>query len=308
MNTMPRLITPERQQRSDPAAGWVGVAGGVLLAASAFLPWAYAFQALDGMSLFGYPSPLQIFGMVLGLLVAGLIMCSRLIKPRSKIQVGWVRGAKAAGVGALVFMILVIAAIALELGGLVNVVWGGWIALVGTLLAFMGTRFMVADKTPTLERVTLPAWLEILAVAVVMAGVLFASAYALNLSDGGAFVAFLAFLGTVIAVMIRTGAMGWLSAVSRRHRQVLILAAFLVAFLFPFTQHGSDANMSIATQILIFAATAMGLNIVVGLAGLLDLGYIAFLGAGAFTAAVLSKSAFSTVNFHPPFLVVALIS
>jgi branched-chain amino acid transport system permease protein len=308
MSTMPRLITPERQQRSDPAAGWVGVAGGVLLAASAFLPWAYAFQALDGMSLFGYPSPLQIFGMVLGLLVAGLIMCSRLIKPRSKIRVGWVRGAKAAGVGALVFMILVIAAIALELGGLVNVVWGGWIALVGTLLAFMGTRLMVADKTPNLERITLPAWLEILAVAVVMAGVLFASAYALNLSDGGAFVAFLAFLGTVIAVMIRTGAMGWLSAVSRRHRQVLILAAFLVAFLFPFTQHGSDANMSIATQILIFAATAMGLNIVVGLAGLLDLGYIAFLGAGAFTAAVLSKSAFSTVNFHPPFLVVALIS
>ena len=167
---------------------------------------------------------------------------------------------------------------------------------------------MVADRTPTLERATLPAWLEILAVAVVMAAVLFASAYALNLSDGGAFVAFLVFLGTVIAVMIRTGAMGWLSAVSRRHRQVLILSAFVVAFLFPFTQGGSDANMSIATQILIFAATAMGLNIVVGLAGLLDLGYIAFLGAGAFTAAVLSKSAFSTVNIHPPFLVVALIS
>ena len=32
----------------------------------------------------------------------------------------------------------------------------------------------------------------------------------------------------------------------------------LVAFLFPFTQNGSDANMSIATQILIFAATALG--------------------------------------------------
>mgnify|MGYP003694136787 CR=1 FL=1 len=61
--------------------------------------------------------------------------------------------------------------------------------------------------------------------------------------------------------------MGWLSAASRRHRQVLILSAFVVAFLFPFTQGGSDANMSIATQILIFAATAMGLNIVVGLAG-----------------------------------------
>jgi branched-chain amino acid transport system permease protein len=308
MTTMPRLITPERQQRSDPAAGWVGIAGGVVLAASAFLPWAYAFQALDGMSLFGYPSSLQILGMVLGLLVAGLIICSRRIRPRGKIRVGWVRGAKAAGTGALVFLILVTVAISLELGGLVNVVWGGWIALLGAVITFIGTRLMVADPTPTLERATLPAWLEILAIAVVMAAVLFAAAYVLNLDDGGAFVAFLAFLITVIAVMLRTGAMGWLSAASRRHRQVLILSAFVVAFLFPFTQGGSDANMSIATQILIFAATAMGLNIVVGLAGLLDLGYIAFLGAGAFTAAVLSKSAFSTVNFHPPFLVTALIS
>ena len=70
---------------------------------------------------------------------------------------------------------------------------------------------------------------------------------------------------------------------------MLILSAFVVAFAFPFTQGGSDANMSIATQVIIFAATAMGLNIVVGLAGLLDLGYIAFLGAGAFTAAILSQ-------------------
>lgn len=46
--------------------------------------------------------------------------------------------------------------------------------------------------------------------------------------------------------------------------------------------------MSIATQILIFAATALGLNIVVGLAGLLDLGYIAFLGTGAYVGAMMS--------------------
>ena len=89
---------------------------------------------------------------------------------------------------------------------------------------------------------------------------------------------------------------------------MLILVAFVVAFLFPFTQGGSDANMSIATQVIIFAATAMGLNIMVGLAGLLDLGYIAFLGAGAFTAAVLSRSAFATVDIHPPFIVVVLIA
>ncbi|MEU3041927.1 hypothetical protein ABZ700_13420, partial [Streptomyces diastaticus] len=33
-----------------------------------------------------------------------------------------------------------------------------------------------------------------------------------------------------------------------------------------------------------FATVALGLNLVVGLAGLLDLGYVAFLGVGAYTA------------------------
>jgi len=94
MIAIPRVITPERQQRLDPAGRWLGIAGGVVLAASAFLPWAFSFKALDGMTLVGYPSPLQYFGMVLGLLVAGLIICARLIKPRGKIRVGWVRGAR----------------------------------------------------------------------------------------------------------------------------------------------------------------------------------------------------------------------
>ena len=94
---------------------------------------------------------------------------------------------------------------------------------------------------------------------------------------------------------------------AQNNRRPLLLAAFLVAFLFPFTQDGSDANMSIATQVLIFAATALGLNIVVGLAGLLDLGYIAFLGTGAYVAAMLSTRRFATIGWKPPFVVVMLI-
>ena len=150
--------------------------------------------------------------------------------------------------------------------------------------------------------------LEILSIVLLMAAVLFASAYALGLRDGGSFVGFLVVAGTLVSALIRTGAMGFLSGVSQRHRKVLILAAFVVAFLFPFTQNGSNANMSIATQVIIFAATAMGLNIVVGLAGLLDLGYIAFLGAGAYVAAIFSRSTFATADIHPPFLVVVLMS
>jgi len=44
--------------------------------------------------------------------------------------------------------------------------------------------------------------------------------------------------------------------------------------------------LEIATQVGIFAALALGLNIVVGLAGLLDLGYVAFFAVGAYTWAI----------------------
>ncbi len=305
----PQIFTPELQQQHGKLGWSLGVAGGALLALSAFLPWSYSFDALDGMSLLLYPSALQTMGLVLGLVVViGLVRARRTTHRRGKPQAGWVAGAKAAGTGALAFVAIILVSIAAELGGLVNVEYGGWIALVGALLAFVGTRLQPATRPATLYRAKPRTWPELLAIVVVMAGALFGTAYALDNDDAGTFVSFIVFAGSVVAVLFAVGAMGWLSAVSQRHKKVLILSAFVVAYLFPFTQNGSDANMSIATQVIIFAATAMGLNIVVGLAGLLDLGYIAFLGAGAFVAAILSRSAFSTLDFHPPFIVVVLIS
>jgi len=44
--------------------------------------------------------------------------------------------------------------------------------------------------------------------------------------------------------------------------------------------------LEVATQVGIFVALALGLNIVVGLAGLLDLGYVAFFAVGAYTWAI----------------------
>ena len=57
------------QERWHRVGRVVAIVGGVVLAASAFLPWAYAFSALDGMTLVGNPSPLQICGLVLGCLL-----------------------------------------------------------------------------------------------------------------------------------------------------------------------------------------------------------------------------------------------
>src|ERR687898_1809955 len=107
----------QAQSRLHPVGRIVAIAGGALLVASAFLPWAYAFSALDGMTLVGNPSPLQRCGAVLGLLAGGLALAAGLVPNRAKRpRAGWVRGAKAAGTGALVFMLLIVAAIALELG------------------------------------------------------------------------------------------------------------------------------------------------------------------------------------------------
>ena len=46
------------------------------------------------------------------------------------------------------------------------------------------------------------------------------------------------------------------------------------------------AYLEVATQVGIFVALALGLNIVVGLAGLLDLGYVAFYAVGAYAWAI----------------------
>jgi branched-chain amino acid transport system permease protein len=303
------LVTPALQEQHGARGRLVALVGAAVLVVSGLLPWAYSFAALDGMTLLANPSPLQLMGMVLGLLVlAGLLGPRVLPDRRGRPRVGWLRGARAAAAGALVFLTIIVISIAAELGGLVNVEYGGWVALVGALLAFGGTRLLAPGREPTLYGAQARSGLELLAIVAVMAAALFGIAYALDTDDAGAFVSLIAFAGTVIATLFAVGAMAWLSAVSQRHKKVLILAAFVVAFLFPFTQDGSDANMSIATQVIIFAAAAMGLNIVVGLAGLLDLGYIAFLGAGAFVAAILSRSAFATLDFHPPFIVVVLIS
>jgi branched-chain amino acid transport system permease protein len=60
-----------------------------------------------------------------------------------------------------------------------------------------------------------------------------------------------------------------------------IAAALAGALLFPIL-HGNDADIDSAANALAYAALALGLNIVVGFAGLLDLGYAAFFAIGAY--------------------------
>jgi branched-chain amino acid transport system permease protein len=65
-----------------------------------------------------------------------------------------------------------------------------------------------------------------------------------------------------------------------------LLALVVGAFIWPF--FGSRGAVDIATLILIYIMLGLGLNIVVGMAGLLDLGYVGFYAVGAYSYALLS--------------------
>jgi branched-chain amino acid transport system permease protein len=77
----------------------------------------------------------------------------------------------------------------------------------------------------------------------------------------------------------------------------LTIAALLVAIQWPL--HMDPGIQSIlTTQVAIYVLLAMGLNVVVGFAGLLDLGYIAFWAIGSYTTAYFTGA----LPVQPPFL------
>ncbi|WP_027857880.1 high-affinity branched-chain amino acid ABC transporter permease LivM [Marinobacterium jannaschii] len=67
----------------------------------------------------------------------------------------------------------------------------------------------------------------------------------------------------------------------------LIAAVVVIMLIWPFMV--SRGSVDLATLTLIYIMLGLGLNIVVGLAGLLDLGFVAFYAVGAYTYALLSE-------------------
>ncbi|MER7579136.1 branched-chain amino acid ABC transporter permease [Kitasatospora sp. NPDC097691] len=146
----------------------------------------------------------------------------------------------------------------------------------------------------------LPSWLEVLLIIVAFGLGLFAITFGIDTEYGELFICYLLFAGPTVAALTKSGLIARLRALTVKHRPVTTGAAFAAAASFPFTQ-SSDQYTSVATNILIFATVALGLNIVVGLAGLLDLGYVAFLGVGAYAAALVSGSPASPIHVQFPF-------
>jgi branched-chain amino acid transport system permease protein len=81
---------------------------------------------------------------------------------------------------------------------------------------------------------------------------------------------------------------------------VALIGLVLIALPFALTQAGT-AWVRITNLAILFMLLALGLNIVVGFAGLLDLGYVAFYAVGAYAYALLASPHF---GLHLPFWVI----
>src|SRR5215211_9296987 len=72
----------------------------------------------------------------------------------------------------------------------------------------------------------------------------------------------------------------------------------VVAFLFPLVDETLDTELMYpAIIVAVYIMLALGLNIVVGFAGLLDLGFVAFYALGAYVVGWLASSQFNQVSF-----------
>ena len=99
--------------------------------------------------------------------------------------------------------------------------------------------------------------------------------------------------------------MGFLKKLSPKDSMIGVILCIVLLAVLPFIakELGGTTWVRIIDMALLYVMLALGLNIVVGFAGLLDLGYIAFYAVGAYMVALLSSSQLSDnfAFFHQHF-------
>ena len=93
-------------------------------------------------------------------------------------------------------------------------------------------------------------------------------------------IAFLVFLSSLLMLHL-VQVPGWLK---------IAIGLVLLGIVMPIVGNRNQYFLDVATQSAMFVALALGLNIVVGFAGLLDLGYVAFFAIGAYLWGIFSTN------------------
>lgn len=120
----------------------------------------------------------------------------------------------------------------------------------------------------------------------------------------------IAFVGTLFSIILV-----YYTKASKGVR--LLMGVIILLVVIPLVAGDNRYYMEVASQVGIYVAMALGLNIVVGFAGLLDLGYVAFFASGAYAYAIFATSQANEFipghlfplsgNWFWPFLIVGLI-
>ncbi|MDV9188394.1 branched-chain amino acid ABC transporter permease [Streptomyces sp. SR27] len=315
--------------------------GGVLTVASCFLAWTWTPRFPGDLTVTGYPGGLQLQVLVLGLLTILFAVSSYGVKgTRWLTPAGGDAALKLAALASFGTAWFTVGAISVELGGPVNLEPGGAIVALATLLALLGALALPYERPKTLpvdpedtgwdqfkhrasndwtnfkaafattgsvrRLPTMHSSVEILIIAGVLAVALGVFTYGVGTEYDELFLGFLITAGLGFAALNKSGLIAQATQLTGKHQNLSIAGAFTAAALFPFTQ-ADDQYATLGVYILIFATVALGLNIVVGLAGLLDLGYVAFLGVGAYAAALVSGAPTSPFGLHFPFWAAILV-
>jgi branched-chain amino acid transport system permease protein len=90
----------------------------------------------------------------------------------------------------------------------------------------------------------------------------------------------------------------WRGRLPSWSERAFVGALIVIAILLPFAFPTSGIFIESAVIALAYAVMALGLNVVVGFAGLLDLGYVAFYAVGAYSAAWFGSFFFFKANIH----------
>ena len=309
----------------------VTLVGAVATIASTFLSWTFTTDYPGDLTVTGYPGGLQILTLIGGILTAVIALGAFGTKGLSWLNPGRTNNSVLLlALGTLATTWYTVIDIAAKLGGLANLDPGGFVAAVATVVLFVGALALPIDRKPQdpadteyfelgpflsvrlvvaayrwirdlrLDhgdiRVTDPRklnpWLQRLTIIVVFALGLKIFTYGLATDYSEIFIGYLILVAFGFAGISATGLLRQFRSITQKNRRFAGTVGVLAAIAYPFAQNNEHwANLGV--NILIFGTVALGLNIVVGLTGLLDLGYVAFLGVGAYAAALVSGSQYS---------------
>ncbi|MFJ1782152.1 branched-chain amino acid ABC transporter permease [Streptomyces anulatus] len=304
-----------------PAARHVTTAGAAITLIGTFLAWTWTSEFPGDLTVTGYPGGLQVLTLVGAVLTLLFALSGYGIKGLGWLTPGGANSpVRLAALGVLGTTGFTVGAIAVKLGGVVNLEPGAWVSLVGAIIATVAAlglpadqelddttrptplnRFVNSLRAPAPTRAKdLPNWAEILIIAGAFGVALHVFTYGIDTEYAELFIGYIISVAFGFTALTRAGLIARITRLTTKHRNVTLAAALIAAFCFPFTQQNEQYAL-IGANILIFATVALGLNVVVGLAGLLDLGYVAFLGVGAYAAALVSGSPLSPVGVQFPF-------